>query len=157
MSLSLKSQDMINGNPGSLAQVEMKTRPFVIKILIVLFVIGTAASLIAVISLSFPNSFLEPVWRLNPHAREGFARMGGWSVALMMMVCIACLVTAIGLWRRLRWGYWLAIAMLIANLAGDVINTIAGTERRAIIGIPIVLFLLIFVMRRRTREYFEYR
>ena len=31
------------------------------------------------------------------------------------------------------------------------------TERRAIIGIPIVLFLLFLVMRRRTREYFEFR
>lgn len=135
----------------------MTARPFVIKVLLVLFVLGTAASLIAVISLSFPNSFLEPVWKLNPHAREGFARLGGWAVVLMTMVCIACLLTAIGLWRRLRWGYWLAIAMLIANLAGDVVNMISGTERRAIIGIPIVFFLLILLARRGTREYFGYR
>ena len=134
-----------------------KTRPFVIQILLILFVIGTAASLIAVISLTFPGSFLEPVWKLNPHAREGFAGMGGWAVLLMLAVCVACLFTTIGLWRGLRWGYWLAILMLIGNLAGDVIKSIYGTERRAIIGIPIVLFLLFLVMRRRTREYFEFR
>ena len=134
-----------------------KTRPFVIQILLILFVIGTAASLITVISLTFPGSFLEPVWKLNPHAREGFAGMGGWAVVLMLAVCVACLFTTIGLWRGLRWGYWLAVLMLIGNLAGDVINSIYGTERRAIIGIPIVLFLLFLVMRRRTREYFEFR
>ena len=135
--------------------MQTKTRPFVITVLIILFVIGTAASLIAVISLSFPNSFLEPVWKLNPHAREGFARIGGWAVVLMMMVCIACGLATIGLWRGSRWGYWLAIAMLIGNLTGDVINVIAGWERRAVIGIPIVLFLLIFLMRRPAKEYFE--
>ena len=80
-----------------------KRRPFVITLLIILFIIGTIASLISVISLSFPGSFLEVVWRVNPHAREGFARMGGWSVLLMLAVCVACLLAAIGLWRGLRW------------------------------------------------------
>lgn len=131
-----------------------ETRPLVVTLLIVLFVIGTVASLISVISLSFPGSFLEIVWRLNPHAREGFGRIGSWSVALMSVVCVTCLLTAIGLWRRLRWGYWFAIAMLLINLIGDTINVITGTERRAIIGIPIVLVLLIYLLRSKTREYF---
>ena len=137
--------------------MRMKTRPFVINVLIILFVIGTAASLIAVISLSFPNSFLEPVWRLNPHAREGFARLSGWSVLLMTIVCIVCLLVAIGLWRGLRSTSQSQANAPIANLVGDVINVIAGAEPRAIIGIPIARFLLILVARRRTREYFEYR
>jgi hypothetical protein len=132
-----------------------KTRPPVVTFLIVLFLIGTIASLISVISLSFPGSFLESVWRLNPHAREGFARMGMRAVLLMLVVCIACLLTTIGLWRSLRWGYWLAVAMLLMNLVGDVINVVSGTERRALIGIPIVLVLLIFLLRNKTRKYFE--
>lgn len=131
-----------------------KTRPLVVSLLIILFVIGAAASLTSVISLTFPGSFLAAVLRLNPHAREGFARMGGWSVVLMSCVCAACLLAAIGLWRGLRWGYWLAMVMLLGNLVGAVINVIAGTEKRAIVGIPIVLFLLIYLMRKRTRAYF---
>ena len=132
-----------------------KTRPFVVTLLIILFVIGTVASLISVISLSFPGSFLEVVWRLNPHAREGFARIGGWSVALMLAVCVACLLAAIGLWRGLRWGYWLAIAMLCLDLIGSIINVVAGTEPRALVGIPIVVILLIYLLRNKTRERFE--
>lgn len=131
-----------------------KTRPRVVTFLILLFVIGTVASLISVISLSLPGSPLEVVWRLNPHARAGFDRMGSWSVALMSVVCLACLLTAIGLWRGLRWGYWFAMAMLVMNLIGDIINVIAGTERRAIVGIPIVLVLLAYFLRSKTREYF---
>lgn len=131
-----------------------KTRPLVVSLLIVLFVIGTVASLISVISLTFPGSFLDAVMRLNPHALEGFARMGDWSIVLMSVVCALCVLTATGLWRGLRWGYWLAIVMLVGNLLGAVINVIAGSEKRAIVGIPIVLFLLIYLMRSGTRAYF---
>ena len=116
-------------------------RPFVVSLLIILFVIGTIASLISVISLSSPGSFLEVVWRINPGAREGFGRLGSWSVVLMLSVCLACLLAAIGLWRDLRWGYWLAIAMLCINLIGSIISVVAGTEPRALVGIPIVLIL----------------
>lgn len=133
-----------------------KTRPLVVTFLIILFVIGTVASLVSAISLSFPSSFLEVLWRLNPHAREGFALMGNWSIVLMSVVCLACFLTAIGLWRGLRWGYWLAVTMLTINLIGDVINVVTGTEYRAIAGIPIVFVLLVFLIRKRTREYFEH-
>jgi len=128
-----------------------RTRPIVVTVLIVLFVFGVTASLISIISLTFPGSFLEPVWKLNPRAREGFARMGGWSILLMSVVCVTCLVTAIGLWRRLRWGYWLAVLVLIINLVGNVINVLVGTDRRAIVGIPIVLLLLIYLLRSKDR------
>ena len=134
--------------------LRIQTRPRVLTFLIVLFTIGTVASLISVISLTFPGSFLEAVWRVNPHAREGFARMGGWSVVLMSVVFVACLLTAIGLWRGLRWGYLLAVVMLIINLIGNVITVIAGTERRAIVGIPIVVIILFYLLRNKTRQYF---
>lgn len=130
-------------------------RPLVVTFLLVLFVIGIFASLISVITLAFPGTFLDVVWRVNPNAHAGLIRIGGWSVVLMSTVFVACLLTAIGLWRRLTWGYWLAMAMLAANLIGDAINVINGTERRAIVGVPIVLLLLLFLSRRKTREYFR--
>ena len=127
-----------------------KTRPFVVTVLIVLFVIGVIASLISIISLTFPGTFLEPVWKLNPRAREGFAGMGGWSIVLMSVVCVTCLLTAIGLWRGLRWGYWLAVVVLIINMVGNIVNVLVGTDRRAIVGIPIVLLLLIYLWRSKV-------
>jgi len=130
-------------------------RPLVVTFLIVLFVIGIVASFISVITLAFPGTFLDAVWRVNPHAHAGFTRIGGWSVVLMSTVFVACLLTVIGLWLRLKWGYWLAMGMLAANLIGDIINVVNGTERRAIVGIPIVLLLLLFLSRRKTREYFR--
>jgi Fe2+ transport system protein B len=132
-----------------------KTRPFGITALTMLFVIGVAASFISVLSLTFPGSFLEPIWRLNPQAREGFDRAGPWAILLMSLVCVACICTAIGLWRGLGWGYWLAVGMLIINLLGDIINVVTGAEPRVIVGIPIVLLILAYLRRRRTRDFFR--
>lgn len=130
-------------------------RPLVVTLLIILFAIGSVASLISVITLTFPGSFLDVVWRINPQAYEGFTRIGAWSVVLMSVVFVACLLTAIGLWRRLALGYWMAAVMLTANLTGDAINVIAGNDRRAIVGIPIALILLLYLTRRNTRKYFR--
>ena len=130
-----------------------KTRPLGVTALTVLFLFGMAASFVSAVSLTFPGSFLEPIWRTNPHAREGFDRIGLWAIVFMSIVCIACGCAAIGLWRGLRWGYWLAVGMLLVNLAADVFNVITGIEPRSIVGVPIVLLLLGYLMRRRTRDY----
>ena len=135
--------------------MKTNTRPLVVTLLIGLFVIGTAASLVSAISLSLPGSSLEKIWQLNPQARESFARMGGWSILLMGFVCVMCLLTSIGLWRGRKWGYWLSLAMLTINLIGDVTNVVGRGEYRAAVGIPIVLSLLIFLTRKKTRDYFE--
>jgi uncharacterized membrane protein (DUF2068 family) len=132
-----------------------KARPFGVIALVILFAIGTCASFISAVSLMFPGSFLESIWHLNPNARAGFTRIGSAAIVLMITVCIACIFTAIGLWRGRRWGYWLAVVMLVVNLCGDVINVITGTEPRAIIGIPIVGVILTYLFRKRTRYHFR--
>ena len=132
-----------------------KARPPGVIALLMLFVIGTCASFISAVSLTFPGSFLEPIWDLNPHARAGFSRVGSWAIVLMICVCIACLFTVVGLWRRRSWGYWLAVVMLVVNLCGDVVNVISGIEPRAIIGIPIVGMILAYLLRKRTRYHFN--
>ena len=132
-----------------------KTRPFGVIALVLLFAVGTCASFISAVSLAFPGSFLEPIWRLNPSARAGFTRIGPMAVVLMVAVCISCIFTAIGLWLGRHWGYRLAVAMLAVNLCGDVVNVITGTEPRAIIGIPIAGLILFYLLRKRTRNHFN--
>ena len=131
-----------------------KSRSFGVIALIMLFAIGTCASFLSAVSLAFPGSFLEPIWRLNPNARAGFSRLGPWAIVLMIAVCIACFFTAVGLWRRRQWGHWLAVMMLVVNLGGDVVNVVTGMEPRAVIGIPIVGTILAYLLRKQTRDHF---
>jgi len=131
-----------------------ENRPVGITALSIFFLFGTTASFLSFVSLLFPGSFLEPMWRLNPRAREGFAGMGVWAVVLMCAVCVACTSAAVGLWRGARWGYWIAVVLLAINLLGDIANVVTGIEPRAAVGIPIVLAILAFLMSRRVRRFF---
>jgi hypothetical protein len=132
-----------------------ETRPIGIVALTVLFLFGVAVSATCFFALIFPGSFLDSIWQLNPRARSGFASMGPWAIVLMGVLCVACAGTAVGLWRGARWGYWLAVFMLAVNLLGDIANVVLGTERKALVGIPIVVGILVYLAGRRVRDFFE--
>jgi multisubunit Na+/H+ antiporter MnhF subunit len=134
---------------------DSKTRPLGITVLSVFFLFGAAMSGLSFVALLFPGSVLEPMWRLNPRAREGFAALGVWAIILMFVVCVACVSTAVGLWHGKQWGHRLAVVLLGVNLLGDIANVLLGTEPRAVIGIPIVLAILAFLMTRRVRHFFR--
>jgi hypothetical protein len=56
------------------------------------------------ISLAFPDSFLELIWRLKPEARVQFEEIGrGASIALMATVGTACGLAAMGLAQKAEW------------------------------------------------------
>ena len=118
------------------------------------FAFGTLASGLAVVSLLTPGGPLEPIWRLNPRARETFADAGIWPPLLLGTACLACAASAYGFFRGRRWGYRLGVALLLINLGGDVINAATGVEPRAIIGVPIVALILWYLSSKTARAYF---
>ncbi|MBK8316528.1 MAG: hypothetical protein IPL01_21915 [Acidobacteria bacterium] len=130
-------------------------RPAGITALSVFFAVGAVISFTSSASLFFPGSFLEPMWRLNPRALEAFHSMGGWAIVMLCTVCAGCAFAAVGLWRGVRWGYRLAVGILVINLTGDIANVVLGTEPRAAIGIPIVLLILAFLLTRRVKSFFN--
>jgi len=121
-----------------------------ITLLSLFFLFGTVMSGLAAVMLSFPGSVLEPLWRLNPHAREGFAAMDGWAVLLMAAVCVASGTAALGLWRCKRWGYWTALAVLTINLAGDATNAVIAHDWRTLAGLPIGSAMIVYLLIKRS-------
>src|SRR5215211_3026945 len=103
-------------------------RPRGITALSVFFAAGFLIALTSAVSLLCPESFLEPMWQLNPRARTAFASMDTWAPVLLITVSAACGAAAFGLWRGRRWGYRVATGLLIVNLIGDVANVALGTE-----------------------------
>ena len=136
-------------------QNEIVRRPIGITALGGFFVFGTLASGLAVLLLIFPGGPLEPVWHINPRGHEGFVRMGGWAFVLLVPVCLACAVTALGLFQGRRWGYRLAITLLLLNLTGDVVNVAMGSERRAILGLPVAALLLWYLRSSSVKSFFS--
>jgi hypothetical protein len=64
------------------------------------FAFGTFAASLSAVALLFPHSALDQIWRLNPDAKSAFLTIGSWAVLLMLVVAIACGLSAIGLWTR---------------------------------------------------------
>ncbi len=129
-------------------------RPGGVTALAFFFAAGATAAMLSCIALLFPGGLLDPIWRLNPRARTGFASMGPWAPVLLAGVGLACAVATRGLWSGRPWGRQLAIALLAINLAGDTANVVLGTEPRALVGIPIAALLMLFLATARVRAYF---
>jgi hypothetical protein len=125
-------------------------RPAGITLLSLFFVFGTLASGLAAVMLIMPGTSVDVLWRLNPHAHEGFIEMGRWSVFVMSNVCLACASAAWGLWRCRLWGYWTAATILTVNLLGDTINTFLLRDWRTLIGLPIAGLMIAYLMRKRS-------
>lgn len=126
--------------------------PIGMKLLVAFFVFGTCACTVTVAALLLPGSWLDVVWRVNPEARVGFQESGRpLSVLLMFVVGSACAMAALGLALRKVWGRWLAIGILVVNLAGDTINALARHDPRTLIGLP-VAGLMIWYLGRSKKE-----
>ena len=76
---------------------------------------------------------------------------------LMALVAIACSLAAIGLWIQTQWGRRLAVGILAINLLGDVLSAVTQGDLRTLIGIPIGGAMILYLLRPRTRAYFEVR
>jgi uncharacterized membrane protein (DUF2068 family) len=129
-------------------------RPVGIAALAIFSFVAAVIAGVAAASLAFPGSPLEPMWQLNPRGHDVLARMHVWAALLLAIVSCACAITGIGLWLARRWGYALAIVGLSIHLVGDILNVVLGIEPRAIIGIPIVIALLVYLSRRDVRSAF---
>lgn len=136
------------------SQTIVDRRPLGITALSLFFFAATAITLVAALSLLFPNGFFEPIWKLNPRGRAGLGAIGIWAVLLFSVVCLACAVAAVGLWRGARYGYATAMTVLTINSLADLFNVISGTEPRAIIGIPIVILILAYMLTSKVRRFF---
>lgn len=129
---------------------QQQGRPVGVAVLSFFFVFGTLASGLAAVMLILPGTSLDVLWRLNPHARDGFVTMGHWAVFLMSVACLACGAAALGLWHCRRWGYWTATGILSINVLGDTINAFLLRDWRTLIGLPIAGLMIAYLFWNRT-------
>lgn len=130
------------------ARIIDRKRPRGVTALSLFFAFGALMSGLTATMLLFPDSVLEPIWRLNPAARQGFGVIGGWALLLMAAVCAACAVAALGLWHCTRLGYWTAVAILTANLIGDSTNVLIMHDWRTLIGLPIGAAMVWYLLKK---------
>ena len=111
------------------------------------FAFGVSICLLTIALLLFPGTALDELWRLNPDAHAVFQAIGGWSIAIMLLVGTACLIAAIGLWRGTLWGTRVAILILVVNMIGDLSDALLNYNFRTLIGLPIAAAMIVYLAR----------
>jgi hypothetical protein len=127
-----------------------RRRPVVTILFVIFFAAGALICLVTMLALAFPESFLEPIWRLKPEARIQFRELGHVaSIALMALVGTACGLAAIGLARNADWGRRLALAILVVNLVGDSLNAWLRHDSKTLIGLPIGGLMIWYLVKKQ--------
>lgn len=138
-------------NPSVGLQMNRSYRSVARILLVIFFAAGALVCLVTMLTLAFPGSFLESIWRLKPEARVQFQEIGsGASIALMATVGMACGLAAVGLARRTEWGRRLAIGILAANLVGDSLNALLRHDPKTLIGLPIGALMIWYLVKKKN-------
>jgi len=137
-------------NPSVGLQMNQSYRSVAGILLVIFFAAGALVYLVTMLTLAFPGSFLESIWRLKPEARVQFQEIGsGASIALMATVGMACGLAAVGLARRTEWGRRFAIGILAANLVGDSLNALLRHDPKTLIGLPIGALMIWYLVKKK--------
>jgi hypothetical protein len=121
----------------------------------VFLVFGATMATLAGITLLFPGSFLDPIWRLNPEAGEQLRQLGrGISIAFLGLGA-AMVAAAIGWIKRRFWGWALAVIIIASQVLGDLVNALRGEFLKGAVGVVIAAALLAYLIRPVTRGAFE--
>jgi hypothetical protein len=120
-------------------------------------IFGTTMALLAATTLLFLGTPLERIWKLNSRAYEElipFGKIAGFGFALL---AAALALAAVGWFRRRSWGWRLAVALIAAQVLGNLVNLFRGRILEGAVGITIAAALLVYLLSRPIRVLFVRR
>jgi hypothetical protein len=106
-------------------------------------------------TLVWQGTTLDHIWVLNPRAYRQLAPLGLKAGIPLLVVAAALAAAGIGWFRRRRWAWRLAIAILITQILGDLLNLFLGRLVEAAIGLAAAGALLFYVLRPAIRAVFS--
>jgi hypothetical protein len=121
----------------------------------VFLVFGATMATLAGITLLFPGSFLDPVWRLNPEAGSQLRQWGRGIGIAFLGLGAAMVAAAIGWIKRRFWGWALTVIIIASQVLGDLVNALRGEFWKGAVGVAIALALLVYLLRPRVRRAFR--
>src|SRR5438093_12624974 len=105
---------------------QIHQKPLGVLAISVILLVSTAIALITGVSLAFPGTFLDRIWALNRGAYIEFVTLGRPAGITLMILGLICAISAAGLLKRTKRAWWLAVGLLLGNLAGTPVRTCTG-------------------------------
>lgn len=106
------------------------------------------------ISLLLPRGAFDWMWAIKPAAYERLRAMAPWSGLGFCLLALAMAITAVGCFRRRRWGWLLAVAIFTINGLADAARLIAGDVLEGLIGTVAAGAIVYALLRPNVRGAF---
>ena len=135
--------------------MKRSNRSFGLTAMAIFLFFGATVATLAGITLLFPGSFLDPMWRLNPEAGEQLRHLGRGIGIAFLGLGAAMIAAAIGWIKRRFWGWALAVVIIASQVLGDFVNALRGEWLKGAVGAAIAVALLVYLLRSTTRGAFE--
>lgn len=115
---------------------------------------GFVMASLAGTTLLWPGTPLDRMWALNPRAYNQLAPHGRVVGLLFLLLGAALFVAGTGWFRRRRWGWRLAVAIITTQVLGDLVNAFRGDFVRGVFGFIVAGALLVYLLRQDVRSAF---
>jgi hypothetical protein len=119
------------------------------------FIFATAMSLLAGVTLLFPGTQLDAVWRVKPAEYAELRALGPWVGGGFLAMAIVGAWGARGAFQQRRWGWRLAIVALAVNGLADAARIPFGAVLEGLVGVSVTGTLLWWLTRPRVRALFD--
>lgn len=116
---------------------------------------GAAMASIAGTTLTWPGSFLDRLWVLNPTAHKHLANLAKPAGILFLLLAAVLAIAGTGWFKHRLWGWRLAVAVFATQVLGDLINFFSGDYVRGSVGFSVATALLFYLLRPAVRAVFN--
>ena len=93
-------------------------------------------------------------WALNPRAYRELAPFGRTVGIPFLLLAVALAVSGLGWLKRQRWGWQLAVFIIVIQVFGDFVNVFCGHLVQGGVGIAMAGALLFYMLRPNIRAAF---
>jgi Na+/melibiose symporter-like transporter len=106
-------------------------------------------------TLLVPRTTLDSAWALNPSAYQQLTSIRNVAGPLFLLLSLLLIFSAVGWFRRRRWGWILAVAIISTQIIGDVVNLLRGDWQRGTVGVIVAGTLLLYLFTPGIRADFD--
>lgn len=116
---------------------------------------GAAMASIAGTTLTWPGTFLDRLWVLNPTAHNQLSIFAKPAGVIFLLLAAVLVMAGTGWFKHRLWAWKLTVAVIATQFLGDLINFFRGDYLRGSVGISVATALLLYLLRPVVRAVFN--